>query len=164
MFVAKRSVDVGKAERYAELACSLEALLSGESDPVANLANAAALVMDGLDDLNWVGFYLLRGGELVLGPFQGKPACVRIPVGRGVCGTAVERRASVLVDDVHAFPGHIACDANSRSELVVPLTRDEKVLGVLDLDSPRPGRFDVEDQAGFEGLVTVLLRHLGALS
>src|SRR5476649_780960 len=100
MFVAKRSADIGKAERYAELAGSLEALLSGEQDPVANLANAAALVMGGLDDLNWAGFYLLRGGELVLGPFQGKPACVRIPVGKGVCGTAVERRASVLVEDV----------------------------------------------------------------
>jgi len=164
MFVAKHSADAGKTERYAELAVSLEALLSGEPDPVANLANAAALVMDGLDDLNWAGFYLLRGGELVLGPFQGKPACVRIPVGKGVCGAAVERRASVLVEDVHAFPGHIACDANSRSELVIPLTRGGEILGVLDLDSPRPGRFDVEDQVGLEGLVTVLLRHLGALS
>ena len=163
MFVAKHSPDAGKVERYAELAQSLEGLLSGEPDPVANLANTAALVMDGLDELNWAGFYILRGGELVLGPFQGKPACVRIPVGKGVCGTAVERRASVLVDDVDAFPGHIACDANSRSELVIPLMRDGRILGVLDLDSPKPGRFDGEDQAGLEQLVEVLLRHLGDL-
>jgi len=163
MFVDKRSADGGKAERYAELAESLEALLSGEPDTVANLANTAALVMDGLDELNWVGFYILRDGELVLGPFQGKPACVRIPVGKGVCGTAVERRASVLVEDVHAFPGHIACDANSRSELVVPLMRDGRILGVFDLDSPKPGRFDGEDQAGLERLVVVLLEHLGDL-
>jgi L-methionine (R)-S-oxide reductase len=163
MFIAKHSADAGKVERYAELAESLEALLSGEPDPVANLANAAALVMDGLDELNWAGFYLLQGDELVLGPFQGKPACVRIPVGKGVCGTAVERRVSVRVEDVHAFPGHIACDANSRSELVTPLIRDGRVLGVLDLDSPRPGRFDGEDQAGLERLVVVLLRHLDNL-
>jgi L-methionine (R)-S-oxide reductase len=163
MFVAKHASDAGKVERYAELAESLKALLAGEPDPIANLANAAALVMDGLDDLNWAGFYLLQGDELVLGPFQGKPACVRIPVGKGVCGTAVERRASVLVEDVHAFPGHIACDANSRSELVTPLMRDGRILGVLDLDSPTPGRFDGEDQAGLERLVAVLLRHLGSL-
>lgn len=163
MFVAKHSTDAGKVERYAELAESLEALLAGEPDPIANLANAAALVMDGLDDLNWAGFYLLQGDELVLGPFQGKPACVRIPVGKGVCGTAVERRASVRVEDVHAFPGHIACDANSRSELVTPLIRDGRILGVLDLDSPTPGRFDGEDQAGLERLVAVLLQHLGSL-
>jgi L-methionine (R)-S-oxide reductase len=160
MFVATRAENATKVERYAELAAALDALLSGEPDPIANLANAAALIMDGLDALNWAGFYLMRGGELVLGPFQGKPACVRIPVGKGVCGTAVERVASVLVEDVHAFPGHIACDANSRSELVIPLTRDGRVLGVLDLDSPRPSRFDADDQAGCEQLVLVLLRHL----
>jgi GAF domain-containing protein len=162
MFAAKTSSASSKAERYAELAEALEGLLSGEPDPIANLANASALVMDGLDELNWAGFYLMRGDELVLGPFQGKPACVRIPVGKGVCGTAVARAASVLVEDVYAFPGHIACDAASRSELVVPLVRDGKVLGVLDLDSPRPARFDADDQAGCEALVAVLLRHVQA--
>ena len=160
MFVAKNSSAASKTERYAELAEALEGLLAGEPDPIANLANAAALVMDGLSELNWAGFYLMRGGELVLGPFQGKPACVRIPVGKGVCGTAALRAASVLVEDVDAFPGHIACDAASRSELVVPLVRDGRVLGVLDLDSPRPGRFDADDQAGCEALAAVLLRHL----
>ncbi|HEV2674590.1 MAG TPA: GAF domain-containing protein [Aliidongia sp.] len=160
MYVAKSSTALTKSELYAELAEALEALLAGEPDPIANLANASALVMDGLDELNWAGFYLMRGGELVLGPFQGKPACVRIPVGRGVCGTAVERASSVIVDDVHAFPGHIACDAASRSELVVPLVRDGAVVGVLDLDSPRPGRFDADDRQGCELLVGVLMGHL----
>ncbi len=157
MFVAKESAAGSKAERYVELAEALEGLLAGEPDPIANLANAAALVMDGLDELNWAGFYLMRGGELVLGPFQGKPACVRIPAGRGVCGTAVARRQSVLVEDVHAFPGHIACDAASRSELVVPLLRDGDVLGVIDLDSPDPARFDADDQAGVERIAALYL-------
>jgi GAF domain-containing protein len=160
MFAAQESTATTKAERYAELAEALDGLLSGEPDPIANLANTAALIADGLDELNWAGFYLMRDGELVLGPFQGKPACVRIPVGKGVCGTAVARAASVLVEDVHAFPGHIACDAASRSELVVPLVRDGRVLGVLDLDSPRAARFDAIDQNGCEVLVAVLLRHL----
>jgi L-methionine (R)-S-oxide reductase len=163
MFVAQKSSAASKTELYADLAESLEGLLSGEADPIANLANASALIMDGLDELNWAGFYLMRAGELVLGPFQGKPACVRIAVGKGVCGTAVERAVSILVEDVHAFPGHIACDAASRSELVVPLIQDGKVFGVLDLDSPRPGRFDAEDQAGCEALVAVLLRHVGSV-
>jgi GAF domain-containing protein len=160
MFAATSSTARNKAERYAELAEALEGLLAGETDPIANLANASALVMDGLDELNWAGFYLMRGGELVLGPFQGKPACIRIPVGKGVCGTAVARAESILVEDVHAFPGHIACDAASRSELVVPLVRDGRVLGVLDLDSPRPGRFDAEDRQGCETLAAILLAHL----
>ena len=160
MFVAARSAAVTKPERYAELAEALEGLLAGEPDPIANLANAAALINDGLDELNWAGFYLMRSGELVLGPFQGKPACVRIPVGKGVCGAAVAQGTSVLVEDVHAFPGHIACDAASRSELVVPLIREGRVFGVLDLDSPRPARFDADDQAGCERLVAVLLRHV----
>jgi GAF domain-containing protein len=160
MYAAKSSVAQNKAERYAELAEALEGLLTGEPDPIANLANAAALIMDGLDELNWAGFYLMRGGELVLGPFQGKPACVRIPVGKGVCGTAVARAASILVEDVHAFPGHIACDAASRSELVVPMIRNGEVLGVLDLDSSRPARFDPEDRAGCEKIISVLLTHL----
>jgi L-methionine (R)-S-oxide reductase len=162
MFVAQKSSATSKSGIYAELAEALEGLLAGESDPIANLANASALIMDGLDGLNWAGFYLMRAGELVLGPFQGKPACVRIAVGKGVCGTAVERATSILVEDVHAFPGHIACDAASRAELVVPLIQDGKVFGVLDLDSPHPRRFDAEDQAGCEALVAVLLRHVRA--
>ncbi|MBS0640515.1 MAG: GAF domain-containing protein [Acetobacteraceae bacterium] len=145
---------------YDELASQLDGLLTGETDLVANLANAAALIYHSLPQLNWAGFYLMRGGTLVLGPFQGKPACVRIEVGKGVCGTAVARRESVLVPDVHAFPGHIACDSASESELVVPLIRNGEVLGVLDLDSPVLARFDARDQAGCETLVAVLLRHL----
>ncbi len=147
-----------KATRYAELTQELCGLLDGETDRIANLANTAALIYHGLPDLNWAGFYLLPDGadELVLGPFQGKPACVRIKVGQGVCGTAVARGASVLVPDVHSFPGHIACDAASRSELVVPLRRNGRILGVLDLDSPLPARFDETDQAGCERLMAVL--------
>lgn len=149
---------------YGDLASQIEGLLSGEADPVANLANAAAAIYHGLPNLNWAGFYLVRGSELVLGPFQGKPACVRIPMGKGVCGTAAELRRSVLVRDVHAFPGHIACDSASESELVVPLIRDGVVLGVLDLDSPRLARFDAQDQAGCEALVAIIVRHLGTAS
>jgi GAF domain-containing protein len=135
---------------YADLRSALQGLLAGEHDLVANAANFAALVYEMLPELNWAGCYFLRGDELVLGPFQGRPACVRIAVGRGVCGTAVQRRASVLVPDVHAFPGHIACDAASRSELVVPLFHAGRLIGVFDLDSPRPGRFSPVDQAGME--------------
>jgi GAF domain-containing protein len=145
---------------YAGLATGLEALLANESDVIANLANAAAAIYHGLAELNWAGFYLLREGGLVLGPFQGKPACVRIPLGRGVCGTAAERRQSVLVTDVHAFPGHIACDAHSRSELVVPLLHGGTLLGVLDLDSPNLARFNAGDQAGCEMLAAIIVRHL----
>jgi GAF domain-containing protein len=150
----------GKPDHYRRLADQLGHLLTGEVDAVANLANTAALLYHGLADLNWAGFYLMRGRTLVLGPFQGKPACVRIDIGKGVCGTAAERRQTILVADVHAFPGHIACDMASRSELVVPLIRGDCVLGVLDLDSPRQARFDAEDQAGCEALVAVLMRHL----
>lgn len=160
MFVAKESEATTKAERYAELAQQLEGLIAGEPNAIANLANASALIFHGLPDLNWAGFYLMEEGGLVLGPFQGKPACIRIPLGKGVCGTAAAERRSVLVPDVHAFPGHIACDAASQSELVVPLIRDDRLLGVLDLDSPIRERFDAEDQAGCERLVDVLLRHL----
>jgi len=142
---------------YSELVQQLEGLLHGERDAIANAANLSALLYDAMPRLNWAGFYLMRGGELVLGPFQGKPACVRIPVGRGVCGTAVARRESILVEDVHAFPGHIACDAASRSELVVPLIRDDEVIGVIDLDSPEPGRFDADDQAGIEAIASLYL-------
>jgi GAF domain-containing protein len=148
-----------KPRLYDELARQLAALLAGERDAVANSANMAALIYDALPDLNWAGFYFARGQELVLGPFQGKPACVRIPWGEGVCGTAAARAASIVVPDVHEFPGHIACDPVSRSELVVPLLDEARVLGVLDLDSPVPGRFDEEDRAGCERLVTLFLEH-----
>jgi L-methionine (R)-S-oxide reductase len=151
----------GKPALYGELAAQLAALLDGESDPVANAANTAALVYHGLPELNWAGFYFNRGGELVLGPFQGKPACVRIPWGKGVCGTAASRGASVTVPDVHQVPGHIACDPDSRSELVVPLIRGGEVLGVLDLDSPVLARFDDEDRAGVERLAAILIASLG---
>jgi len=147
-----------KPELYSELASELTALVEGERDPIANMANAAALLFHRLPRLNWAGFYRLVGEELVLGPFQGKPACIRIPVGQGVCGTAVARRASIVVPDVDAFPGHIACDSASRSELVVPLIRDGRISGVLDLDSPERGRFDEHDQRGCEQLVAILMR------
>src|SRR3954454_16516210 len=137
-----------KRALYDEIAAQLVALLSGESDPIANAANTAALIYHGLPDLNWAGFYFQRGDELVLGPFQGKPACVRIPWGKGVCGTAAARGRAVIVPDVHEFPGHIACDPNSRSELVVPLLKTAEIIGVLDLDSPLPARFDEDDRAG----------------
>ena len=156
MFQGKLIETASKAEFYKDLALQLRSLLEGERDPIANAANTSALLYELMTDINWVGFYFLHGGnELVVGPFQGKMACVRIPVGRGVCGTAVERRQSILVEDVHAFPGHIACDAASRSELVVPLIEDGKILGVLDLDSPSPKRFDSEDQAGIEEIASI---------
>lgn len=144
-----------KAYGYARLATTLESLIAGERDRIANAANTAALLFHSLPDLNWVGFYFLAGDELILGPFQGKPACVRIQVGRGVCGTAAARRATVLVPDVHAFEGHIACDPQSRSEIVVPLTAGTTLLGVLDLDSPLAGRFDAQDRRGLERLAGI---------
>ena len=144
-----------KAEAYRDLAQQLSALIGDERDAIANAANTAALLFDLLPDLNWAGFYLLKDGELVLGPFQGKPACIRIPIGRGVCGTAAATRTSQVVADVHAFPGHIACDAASRSELVVPLLRGDTLLGVLDLDSPVPGRFDDADRLGIEAVAAL---------
>lgn len=146
-----------KPQLYRDLAVQLTALLDGETDLVANAANMAALIWHGMCDLNWVGFYFRNGAELVLGPFQGRPACVRIPIGRGVCGLAAERGVSVVVPDVHGFPGHIACDPTSRSELVVPLIKDGSVLGVLDLDSPLLARFDAADQAGCEELVALFV-------
>jgi len=148
--------DGSKADLYRDLHAALDALTAGEADGIANMANAAALLWQYLPDLNWAGFYRMVGGELVLGPFQGKAACIRIPVGRGVCGTAAATLATQRVDDVHAFPGHIACDADSRSELVVPLVRDGAVLGVLDLDSPVAARFDAGDVAGCEALAALL--------
>lgn len=141
-----------KGELYNELLLAAEALTAGEPDGVANMANVAALIWQFVPDLNWAGFYRLIGRELVLGPFCGKPACIRIPLGRGVCGTAAAQQRTQLVEDVHTFPGHIACDAASRSELVVPVLRDGLVIAVIDLDSPRPARFDIEDQAGMEAL------------
>lgn len=157
------TLDADPASRYRRLATSLEALLAGEHDPIANAANTAALIWHGLEDLNWAGFYLRQGDTLVLGPFQGKPACVRIAIGRGVCGTAAARRETVVVADVHAFPGHIACDAASNSEIVVPLfsvpgDSASPLLGVLDLDSPRPGRFGDLDRAGLEALARIFER------
>jgi L-methionine (R)-S-oxide reductase len=142
---------------YADLRRALGGLLAGEPDLIANCANFAALVYTSLPDLNWAGCYFLRGEELVLGPFQGRPACVRIAMGRGVCGTAAARRESVLVPDVHAFAGHIVCDPLSRSELVVPLLKDGALVGVFDMDSPRPDRFDAADQAGMEAAVKLLM-------
>ncbi|WP_372916661.1 GAF domain-containing protein [Sandarakinorhabdus sp.] len=146
-----------KSDHYAQLNQQLTALIGDERDFVANMANMAALIFHQLPDLNWAGFYLMRSGELVLGPFQGKPACIRIPLGRGVCGTAAAARETQVVPDVHAFPGHIACDADSRSEIVVPLVVNGALIGVLDLDSPRPGRFDEDDRAGLETAVGLLL-------
>jgi len=137
---------------YARLAQQLAALLAGEPDLIANAANTSALLFDALPEVNWAGFYFLKEGELVVGPFQGRPACVRIALGRGVCGTAAAERRTLLVPDVHKFPGHIACDAASRAEVVVPLVASGALLGVLDLDSPRPGRFDDTDARGLEAL------------
>lgn len=144
-----------KSEVYAELAQQAEGLFAGERDWLANAANLSALIFCGLDDINWAGLYVLKGNELVLGPFQGKPACVRIALGKGVCGTAAATRESQVVADVHAFPGHIACDAASRSELVVPLIKDCALIGVLDLDSPIPSRFDQADREGIEKLAAL---------
>jgi L-methionine (R)-S-oxide reductase len=152
-----------KEALYRTLYQELTALLEGESDPLANAANAAAAIYFSLPDLNWAGFYLLRGETLVLGPFQGRPACVRIPLGQGVCGTAAARGQSIRVDDVASFPGHIACDPNSRAELVVPVCQGPRLLGVLDLDSPRPSRFDPTDQAGCEALAALLAPSLAGL-
>jgi GAF domain-containing protein len=146
---------------YRDLASALEGLVSGEPDAVANMANAAGLIFETLPDLNWVGFYRNIGGELVLGPFQGRPACIRIKFGEGVCGVAAATRQVQRIEDVHAFPGHIACDSASNSELVVPIVRaDGELFGVLDLDSPKPARFTAEDEAGAVKLGEILARVL----
>ena len=157
MFVVHTPSGASKLEQYVELKTQLGGLLECETVGLANAANFSALLYQALPALNWVGFYLRRGQELVLGPFQGKVACVRIALGRGVCGTAAERRETIVVPDVHQFPGHIACDAASRSEIVVPLLRGEQLLGVLDLDSPEPARFDADDARGLAGRVELLL-------
>ncbi len=146
-----------KEDIYRPLIEQARRLLEGEPDLVANTANLAALLYHALPDINWVGFYFLRDGQLVLGPFQGKTACVRIPLGKGVCGTATQRRETVVVENVHKFPGHIACDAASNSEIVVPLIHEEELIGVLDVDSPRLGRFDDDDRAGLEAMAAVLM-------
>jgi L-methionine (R)-S-oxide reductase len=151
-----------KPADYARLARELAALLSGETDLIANAANTAALIFAALPEVNWTGFYFLKGGELVVGPFQGKPACVRIALGRGVCGTAAAERRTLIVADVLAFPGHIACDAASRSEVVVPLMAGSSLLGVLDIDSPRAERFDQQDARGLEALAAVFMAQSAA--
>ena len=158
MFTVKTSAGATKAELYRELNVQLGALLAGERDGLANAANAAALLWQGLPDLNWAGFYFLRGGELVLGPFQGKVACVRIALGRGVCGTAAQRHETIVVPDVEKFPGHIACDHASRSEVVVPLVTGGKLIGVLDLDSPLLARFDQAYADGLTAVTEIFLR------
>ena len=149
-----------KPDQYAQLLAQARALLAGERDRIANAANLAALVYHGLPELNWVGFYFFDGRELVVGPFQGLPACVRIPLDKGVCGAAARTRTTQRVADVHAFPGHIACDSASRSELVVPLLRDGDLLGVFDLDSPQPARFDADDQRGLEAIAGAFVESL----
>ncbi|MFC7536654.1 GAF domain-containing protein [Sphingomonas sp. GCM10030256] len=149
-----------KVTLYRDLRAALESLVAGEPDPIANMANFSALIMESLPDLNWAGFYRNVGGELVLGPFQGRAACIRIPFGKGVCGAAAATLRVQRVEDVHAFPGHIACDAASASELVVPIVRDGELIAVLDLDSPTVGRFDAEDEAGCVALGEVLARVL----
>ncbi|AZK46564.1 GAF domain-containing protein [Paenibacillus lentus] len=159
MFVSEKYSGT-REEQYAAVRVQLRTLLEGEPNRVANLANAAALLNQFLEQINWVGFYLYEDGELVLGPFQGLPACIRIPLGRGVCGTAAKQRTTVLVDDVEQFPGHIACDAASRSEIVVPLIKDGDLLGVLDIDSPVTSRFDELDREQLEQFVEELVRHL----
>ena len=146
---------MNRREFYAELADQARGLLEGERDPIANAANLSALIWQSLPNLNWVGFYFVKGRELVIGPFQGKPACVRIALGSGVCGTAAAGAKTIVVPDVHAFAGHIACDTQSNSELVVPLLKDGRVLGVLDLDSPLYGRFAADDSAGIEALARI---------
>lgn len=150
-------ITLPKPALYAQLVEELSGLIAGERDFIANLANSAALLYHSLPDLNWAGFYLLKDGELVVGPFQGKPACVRIALGKGVCGTAAQLRTTQVVRDVHEFPGHIACDSASNSEIVVPMIRNGELLGVLDLDSPKLARFDEQDRAGLERFVATLL-------
>src|SRR5260221_1311938 len=146
------SLSTSKSDLYDQLAAQLSSLLAGECDLIANAANLAAVIFHALPDLNWAGFYFLKSDELVLGPFQGQPACVRIGVGKGVCGTAAATRATTIVPNVHEFPGHIACDSASNSEIVVPLIKEDRLVGVLDLDSPLIARFDQEDATGLQAL------------
>lgn len=148
-------------EKYEQLSKQLDALLEGETDLIANLSNASSLLNQFLPDVNWVGFYLVKEGELVLGPFQGLPACVRIPFGKGVCGTAVSKGETIVVDDVHQFPGHIACDANSNAEIVIPIRKNGEIIGVLDIDSPKFNRFsDEQEHKGLQRFVKTLEKHI----
>lgn len=158
MHATQLAAGLSKSGVLAELRQQLEGLVQGERDALPNCANTAALIYHTLPDINWAGFYFLRHGELVLGPFQGNAACVRIELGKGVCGTAAQCRKTLVVADVHAFPGHIACDPASRSEIVVPLIQSGRLLGVLDIDSPLPDRFDPEDAQGLEALLGILLK------
>lgn len=160
MYDFRPAADAPKRAIHAQLLEAAAAITEGERDAVANMANVAALLGDFLPDCNWTGFYRMVEGELVLGPFVGRPACIRIPLGRGVCGTAAQTATTQLVEDVHAFPGHIACDAASRSELVVPVIRDGTVIAVIDLDSPSPARFDAEDAGGIEALAALLANRI----
>ena len=157
MHIVKSDPSLSKSGTYREIGVQLKGLFADERNALANTANLCALLHQMLPDVNWVGFYFLLGSELVLGPFQGKVACVRIPLGRGVCGTAAQNREILVVPDVNEFPGHIACDAASRSEIVLPLVQDGRLLGVLDLDSPKLSRFDHEDREGLEAAVNILL-------
>ncbi|MCR2834454.1 GAF domain-containing protein [Parerythrobacter lacustris] len=157
MFEFSADPDLPKPERYRQLSEAASALIEGEPDSVANMANIAALMWEFLPGINWAGFYRMVNGELVLGPFVGRPACIRIPLGHGVCGAAAASGATQLVEDVHSFPGHIACDAASRSELVVPVKRDGRVIAVIDIDSPELARFDQEDAAGVEALAVAIV-------
>ncbi|MCE2828747.1 MAG: GAF domain-containing protein [Sphingomonadales bacterium] len=161
MYAFDIASDAPKSELYANLLSAADALTGGESDGIANMANISALLWQFLPDLNWAGFYRMVDDELVLGPFQGKAACIRIPLDKGVCGAAAREAKTQRVDDVHAFPGHIACDADSRSELVVPVLRGSAVIAVIDLDSPRPARFDEEDAQGIEALARLLADRIG---
>ncbi|AJH76643.1 GAF domain-containing protein [Bacillus tropicus] len=156
----KESYAGSRVQQYETVIKQLDALLTGESNVVANLSNASALLNQFLDRVNWVGFYVTEGNQLVLGPFQGMPACVRIPFGRGVCGVAAETKTTQLVADVHQFPGHIACDSASNSEIVVPIIKDGNVIGVLDIDSPEKNRFDEVDQRYLQKFVETLLKHM----
>lgn len=159
MFVVEK-YEGDRKSQYELVIRQLEALLEGERNQISNLANASALLNQFLDRINWVGFYLMQNGELVLGPFQGLPACVRIPVGKGVCGTAVQKRRTIVVDDVHQFPGHIACDAASQSEIVVPMFKEGECIGVLDIDSPEKSRFDQLDKEMLEKFAETLVRYI----
>jgi L-methionine (R)-S-oxide reductase len=157
MFAATDLSNPSKPELYRELTAQITGVIEGETDAVANMANCAALIFNSLPDVNWAGFYLLKGGELVLGPFQGKPACVRIAFGRGVVGTAAEQRTTIRVPDVNQFPGHVVCDSASKSEIVVPLVSDDShLLGVLDVDSPELNRFDAEDENGLKAIGKII--------
>ena len=156
-FDQTKSQTTSKSELYDHLATQLSSLLEGEADLIANAANCSSLIFNALPDLNWAGFYFLKNDELVLGPFQGRPACVRIALGHGVCGTAAAEGVTTIVPNVHEFPGHIACDSASNSEIVLPLIKDEELIGVLDLDSPLLARFDEEDAAGLEALARILI-------